>query len=472
MKKLFRITIVILLLLSVCFSSSCAKAPVVQPQEQTKEKNEAAITEVNEFDQRILDLPDKDYGGAKFRIATDTTSLLTSIGTTSVVGKQLYLRNRAIEEKYNVKLTLTEESGLPTITERIRTEALAGTDFCDLIVLELPQFQTLAAADLLVNVRTVPYLDFDSAGYHFNSLESTTIGSISYGFSGDAIFKPEDLFAVFFNKTLLSMTKLPDLYQMVEENQWDFDNFLLYAEEVYSLGRVNGNRVSGFASTENTENLIKVFWAASGQSFLNNDYGLRPSLIYDNETTTGFIKSLQSILYDSVAYFEDSSQAFSQFSSGSLMFLIAPICTAEKLTSSGVDYGIVPLPKQDINQSRFYSYQKSSFCFAGFTKGTADFIKSGLITNALFCASVELSQSLCTTTYANLYLGSREDVLMLQKVFESPYYDAAEFFNQMDSSFSAATHTLIYRVISSEGQFQSLFLQYKKMLNKYLDKIF
>lgn len=457
------------LILSSC---SAKNGSLVQTLESSNEVSDDKIQEKNPYQDKIKDLPNEDFGGAAFRIATDSSSLFLNANHASVVGKNQYLRNKAVEEKYNVTLTLTDESGLPTIAERVRTEALAGNDFCDLVVLRSSSFSLLASANLLHNVRTVPYLELDNENIYQSSLTGATFGGITYGFASDFILEDENMFSVFFNREMLEKTNLPDLYDLVAQNQWDFENFLLYAEEVYSLEASTGNRITGFCSTETRESLLNVFWAASGNSFFSNEYGKRPELIYDNEDTERFITMIQSILFQTPIYSPDEQTADLKFKNGTAFFLIAPLSYAESFTSCGVNWGVVPLPKLDINQREFHSYVKSTPLYAGFTIGTSNLKMSGLISTALVQSSSSLWQELAIMSHLNLYAFSSRDAEMLRSILKSPYYDAAEFLSVFDDSISASTQTLLYRAASQEGRFDSLYEQYNKMLKKYLDEKF
>ncbi len=479
MKQTLKRLFLLIFIFCFLFSSACSvpnkstsetgDIPKTNISDQTVESS--TQDEKNDLIDSLSSLPKTNFKDREFRIATDNSTLFITSNNTSVVGKKKYLRNVAIEETYHVKITLTEESGLPSITERIKTEALAGTDFCDLVVLDLLPFSQLVSNDLLVNVRAVPYLDLDQEGLQQTSLSATTFGSYTYGFAADFLYQPENSFCVFFNKTLLSQTALPSLYDLVNENQWDFENFLLYAEEVYSVSRAAGNKISGFCSTESREKLINILWAAGGQRFLANDYGTRPYLNFDNETTQSFIQSLQKMLFRSIAYNGDSSVATHQFAAGSAFFLIAPLSAAQDISGNNVNFGVVPLPKQDINQAQFYSYLDSSN-YAGFLKSTRDLNFSGMVTNALVKASASLPQELALTSYLNLYFNSQDDYKMMGKIISSPYYETVDFFKQMDASITASTQTVLFRTISSEGRFNTLYTQYTKMFEKFLNTKF
>ena len=244
---------------------------------------------------------------------------------------------------------------------------------------------------------------------------------------------------------------------------------MLYAEEVYSLGRVNDVRVYGFTSTIGNEALINALWAAGGERFVYNEYGSKPSLIYYTDETYDFVLQVKEILYYSDAYLSDSEKAVERFSNNEALFLIAPLSTAKDLSEGGVKWGVVPMPKRDINQKSFYSYMENDYCILGFTKHTKDLEMSGRVATALFQSSMDLVQESFVKTYLNLYLSASDDALMLKKIMKTPYYDPAQFFGQSISAYSAATQTLLYRSISSEGDFDALFAQYQLMFNRYVE---
>ncbi len=464
----------LLLLLTSCSSPKEPEYEFSTPDTDTAEVKESDILGNSSYDQILSKRIDKDFGGKNFRIATDNVNHILADQGESLLGKEHYLRNAAIEKKYNIKITLTEESGGPTITDRIRTEALAGTDYCDLVLLESTSFHTLAATDSLLNVRSIPYLDINADFFYEKSLEATTLGSFSYGIAGDFVYKPEDVKVMFFNKTLLSQAPLPDLYSLVEENQWDMENLLLYSEEIFSLARANGADVYGILSTENQEDLVKVFWAASGMDFMKNEYGTRPELIYNNDATDNFISGFSNTFCRSVAFSTSTvhQSAVTSFASGDSLFLIAPLSTASQLVGCGIDWGLIPIPKLDINQKEQYSYTDLGYTLAGFAKGTADQVFSGIITSAFFATSKGLNQKFAIQTYLNLYFSSPNDANMMKRAIENPYYDPVEFFGQIDPSYTASTQTLLFRSASNGTNFDSLYKQYTKMLEKYLDTKF
>ena len=122
--------------------------------------------------------------------------------------------------------------------------------------------------------------------------------------------------------------------------------------------------------------------------------------------------------------------------------------------------------------SVYYSYTDKGYTLAGFAKGTADLNFSGIVTSAFFAASKGLNREFAVQSYLNLCFTSPKDAQIMQEVIKTPYYDPVEFFGQIDPSFTAVTQTLLYRSASNGTNFNALYNQYIKMLDKYLDTIF
>jgi len=157
-KKLCRISFLLLMIaLFTLTGCSTSVVPMRVPEDQAMQ---TPTTEDNPFPEKLASLPSADFGAKAFRIATNSNTLIIPSGNTSIFDKALYQRNRAVEDKYNIRLTLTEESGLPTITSRIQREALAGSDYITVHV--------EAWEDVMATIYAI-HDEGKKAGFHFLS---------------------------------------------------------------------------------------------------------------------------------------------------------------------------------------------------------------------------------------------------------------------------------------------------------------
>lgn len=466
MKRFIALFLILILLLPLL---ACSRSPsgsnTLEPETQVTAEPE------NEARLRIADLPADDWEGRGFRIATDDASLILPQNGTNYVGKKIYERNQAVEEKYNISIILTEDSGLPTVTERIRTEALAGTDFCDLAVLSVSACQQLVMADVLQNVASIPYVSTGGSGIFQSASDSMTLGNTIYGISGDFCYRSDPVFTVYFNKVLATATGLPDLYQLVRDNQWDLENFQLYVEEAYSLGRIDGNKIYGFTSSERAETLLQAVLASSDFEYVVNSYGEKPALAYDGSAIRdALLNRAKKLLTKNVAYLDHTNASLDAFRDGQVLFFIAPLELIDELSGCRADWGILPMPKFDINQASRESYQNSGYQVACFPRGISNIDFSGEITQALFAASEGMSRDLTLTKYLNLYLRSAEDGEMLKQITSEPYFDPTEFFGLIYPEYLSATQTVIQRVVFSDGDYQKLYKQYSALFESFIEQ--
>lgn len=467
MKRFLAFFLTLIMILSLI---ACSKAEV-NNETSTDTASDSSEKAVSDAALYIADLPGMDLKGREYRIATDNASLILPQNGTNYVGKKIYERNAAVEKKYNVKIVLTEESGLPSIGERIRMEALSGSDYCDLALVSATACQQLVLADSLQNVSSIPYLSTSGEGVFPDASSAFTLGNTVYGLCGDFCYSADGVYVVYFNKKLAEATGLPDLYQLVRDNQWDQENFQLYSEEAFSLGRINGQKIYGFTSSERAETLLQTFWAASDLKYVDNPYGGKPSLAYDSSAIRdGFINQSRKILYKSVAFLNNTSASEEAFRDGQVLFYIAPIGKVTNLSGAAADWGLLPMPVYDINQNSRRSYQDLDFQIVCFPKGIADIDFSGQVAQALFCASQGLSRDLALTQYVNLHLRSSEDGEMLKIVLQEPYFDPTEFFGSVYPEYISSTQTVIQRVVSSEGNYAQLYKQYSTMFEKFVQE--
>ena len=468
MKRTIAILLIALFLVSLPACSGSSQNTVSPSHDPTTEQEAGERSTAEEL---IADLPGADKQGRSFRIATDDPSLILPQNGTNYVGKKIYERNRAVEDKFHIKIVTTEESGLPSVTERIRLEALAGSDYCDLAVLSVSACQELVTASSLQNVASIPYISSSTRGVFESATNAMTFGNTVYGLCGDFCYNADSEFVVFFNKTLATASGFPDMYQLVRNHQWDQGNFLICAQEAYSLGRIKGNKIYGFTSTEPAGDLLQTFWAASDLNYVTNSYGTKPSLSYDSDPNRApFITRARSLLYKNLSYFNNTAGAMEAFRDGQILFLFAPLNRIAELGDSEADWGILPIPDFDINQLTHKTYQSLSYQVACFPKGIGDIDFSGQITQALFAASEGLSYQLALTKYVNLYLPSAEDGEMMRQILDEPYFDPTEFFGGIYPDYKSSTQTVIERVVLSEGNYAQLYKQYSTMFNKLIDE--
>jgi hypothetical protein len=168
----------------------------------------------------------------------------------------------------------------------------------------------------------------------------------------------EDLYCVFFNKTLLQDFSVEDPYRLVRENNWTMSKF----NELIRTATVDldGDGVMtkadqfGYASS-NTLN-----WLWSGGSHITaKDENNIPYLDYLNERTLTVFDLAFEITNNEYTFKGHQwidPDCLDIFADGRALFYSTTLNRVNDLRDTGFDHGIVPYPKFDSAQERYYSY--------------------------------------------------------------------------------------------------------------------
>lgn len=124
--------------LSACGSSSGDKTSE-NTETQVKTENQTAETETTADIHDTLNdsVPELDFDGASFRvILQDTTvyDLYVAEESGDVLEDSIYYRNRAVEERFNVKIAEPLLLSCSNISPRVKKMVNAGDDEYDLVI--------------------------------------------------------------------------------------------------------------------------------------------------------------------------------------------------------------------------------------------------------------------------------------------------------------------------------------------------
>ena len=200
----------------------------------------------------------------------------------------------------------------------------------------------------------------------------------------------ENLEVVYFNRDLITDFKLDSPYELVNRDEWYFDTLRKMCAEVsYDLDQNNTyNEEDRWGMIFYNIRDLAVYLGNSYCTFDNEGYPVLS--LYSERMVDAYSK-----LYDFMNPSNEAHQFVPDidqkiFTEGRALFFQAPLRYAELMRTSDVDFGMVPFPKYDANQDRYYTTvvdDLSVFCVPVSTK---DLDYSGLILDALCRESSEL----------------------------------------------------------------------------------
>jgi len=315
----------------------------------------------------------RDFGGETFKILIDRqwdgnhldiTDFEVEELTGDVMNDAYYLRNSLMEERYNIKL---EGIRSDDITGLFSRTVRAGLDEYDAVAPRLMNAGTFAARGYGLNVLDT-ILTLDAPWWDQNIITDMSIAGRAYVIAGDLFIKHYDGIAMLmFNKKILSDLQLDSPYNLVNNNQWTFDNFNQMVKQ--GTRDLTGDGVMsrwdqyGF----NTQlDFMTSMLNAAGERIISKDNDDLPFFTGYSDKIISFMDKLLEIYADDTycrhrhGYDRDGGGGQPVhlwiFPEGRALFYWGfPRFIELGLRDMEDDFGIVPIPKWDSEQGRYYA---------------------------------------------------------------------------------------------------------------------
>lgn len=321
------------------------------------------------------DLPDVRFDGTKLIVihnpAVQTYYYEPWIYAESINGDiindAVYKRNMAIEEQYGITIESIEDTN-PANTAGLASQA--QSDEYDLAMCKISHVGTIAPKGMLHNIADLPYVNYDMPWWDSNVVDGLTIDGKLYGMVSDiSMMTLSGVRGMIFNRKLVIDYQLDDPYALVKDNKWTLDKM---AEMTLAVSAdLNGDTIydnnDRFGMLTETSNNLKNFIIAAGINLTTVDAEGNIEVAFMNEKTVNVIEKCRAFLLDPVKCIDYStlksmtSESVYQygrklFAADQFLFTQGGAMLFEELNAANMEseYGIVPNPKFDENQEKYY----------------------------------------------------------------------------------------------------------------------
>jgi hypothetical protein len=327
-------------------------------------------------------LPEKSYGGYEFRmvvLARGQFDFITDADieeeTGDTVNDAIYKRNRQIEEKYDIKFRQSSVPAYPDLTSTFKKSAAAGSDDFDLCMIISRDAWAQALTGTVVPVNNLPYLDISQPWYaHDVNSEITIGGKLYFAYSDECLNMFEQTLCVLFNKKLIEDFALDNMYNLVKENRWTIDKFFEMSKgiavDMDGDGAMTDTDRYGILSQNDM--FYPCFWVSSGIKTISKDEDDLLVFTGDSEKLYNVLdKAYQNLFGGEKIFFDAFSDKITsyqnqggddarrvsrmQFEDNLGLFYVACVGMIPTLRSMETDFGILPFPKYDESQEKYYS---------------------------------------------------------------------------------------------------------------------
>ena len=160
-----------------------------------------------------------DFGGRVFRIGSYYD--MTPDPQSNAVNAALSERIAYVEEHYNCTIEFVDLG--EDYVDDYTTSVLAGDPVCDVgYAITTTVLPTLIDGGIAYPISDLGVIDFDSYKWRPDVIEAGYYKGKNYTLG---INDPEIRYGIFWNKTLFDEYGLPDLYELYENDEWNWDKF-------------------------------------------------------------------------------------------------------------------------------------------------------------------------------------------------------------------------------------------------------
>ncbi len=416
---------------AMLFTASCGGTSTPSDDTTSSDTTTEAVTTANPL---ADNLPEKDYNGAEFNITINTyceTGYHAEEQTGDVLSDAIYNRNKAVEDRFNVKLNFISEA-YSAFTTTIQNSVLAGDDEYQLLAHHNMSANTWVMSEILVNWNEVPHVDFSKPWWSAsNTNELQHDGVVLLAVGDFALTTIGRTYAFYYDKVLAANYNLPDMYALVNEGKWTLDKLSELSKDVYDDRNMNGD--SDFADMHGfslgTGSDVGSFMFTSGVKIVEDG-----KVAINVERMSDLLTKLMTLTRVNEGTFYDLSYknasgnhqyaGVEKMAEGRTLFATGMIESGINYLRNANDYGIIPHPKFDEAQSDYITVVDGGYSSLAIPKTVQDLEMSGLIAEAL-CAETRREVIPDYMEVALKLKGARdeESIAMIDFILERRVFD-------------------------------------------------
>ena len=449
-RVILKILFVCMIMLSVsCLILSCGNdggTPDIPENAKDSGNDNAGNPEATQEQKPALDLPEIKYDGYAFRILNVPQSEVTWVYTTLCANEEngdgvndaVYRRNKLAEDRFGIEIKEITGSSRKDVYQKAANVIKAGADDYDLVMLSLDDAGPvgLAQTGMLADYNQIPYIDLTQIWWDRDIVRDLSVGGRNYFVAGDfSMMHYGNTMGMIFNKKLLVDLGLESPYGAVKAGKWTFDKFHEMTKNASKDLDGDGvfTKSDQYGYMAHTFVWAQGFMASAGQQMISKDKDDMHAFNMKDEKFIETYKKLLEIMYDGDILFDtelagDHDLPYLAFPNNQVLFYSNVIHNVVRFRDMESDFGIIPFPKFDENQSGYltYIYPPPVMCVPVTAQNLE---RTGVILEALCYESTDT----VIKAYYDVLLKtkiSRDDESegMLDIIFQNRFYSIADIF--------------------------------------------
>lgn len=476
-------TLALSLLMSIVIAimSGCAgEVPSASTTENAAESTQPTSGQPED----VLDyLGEQDFGGKEFHMLTisagiNATSRFTDEiyvkeETGEVINDSVYLRNKMVEDKLNVKIVAVPQDN-PMSSARAAVKA--GDASYHTFGLYKSETSSMAQEGALRNWNDLPVMDFSKPWWNSKCAQNMSVGGFLYCMSGSILISEiDDTLAMVFNKKLATDYMVEDLYTLVKEKRWTIDKMGEIVKNISS--DINGDGKNkpaddlfGYVQDPASMTFNWAFSSGLATGKISGDGIYDPNL--DVSRAQAVVDKLYGIFADGKCAYSglDLYEGIDYFVENRIFLYAIILRNVELLRGMEVDFGILPYPLFDENQPEYITHVGAASPILSIPVTNTEDELTGTVLEAMAAASYKVvipayyDVALKVKMSRDEESGDMLDIILASRTYDIPYYSGNSIAHLMAGLINSKKTTLTSEYEKKEPSMT-------KNVQKFIDKI-
>ena len=366
MKSPRKLTSILLLSLILAETAACGSTSPDTPDNTNP--TDTTSSDVTTGDPAsVCDIPDdvkfdgETFTFAIYENANTNNHMLVDEEDGDTMNDAIHKRRRMTEERFGITL---EELVFDDNAAKFRAPIMAGDNSYDIGNIRCTDALTFWQDGIITPASELPYVDIDKSYWNRSFNDSLTLCHQQYIAIGDMLTSTHDLtYALAFNKKLADNYNIGDIYSLVRDGKWTFDQMLAMMKT--ATQDANGDTImdenDNYGYSAHAKQVLPGFWIAAGEMSVKKDENDLPYLAMGEERFTNVWNKVFDMTYGAGTYFKPdgnfdvTDDQRKLFTNNQLLFMDCSFYYAQLLRSMETDFGIIPYPKYTEDQNRYYS---------------------------------------------------------------------------------------------------------------------
>lgn len=372
-----------------------------------------------------------------------------------MLNDEIYKRNLKLEEDLNFTFEFikspSKEDSQRTIVAEFESGGASGID----LAANYAYYSTNAALrDCYANLHTIETMDVSHPWWNDTYVNAATINDQLYFIVGDLNLSVVDRsLAIYYNQTLANDYQLPNLYDVVLDGQWTIDLLLQYTKDTW----VDTNQ-SGSIDLPDKIGIISILGSEAFDGFLSafgidilkqNDAG-ELEIIWDTEKVSNAIDYQITLFHNNNGAFLHSnhSELCNKFTNNESLFwlytIYASSSTNQALRSMDSSYGLLPIPKYDLNQQNYYTTAQDAYSIMSVLATSKHLKEVGIVFEEWnYRSYMDILPVYCEVIMKTRYLNDVESGMIFDLILDSIKFDTGMVYGSEIDSIATSTRSIV-----------------------------